>query len=159
MRAASRALDAPSSSCRRRSKSLASIAPTKVSTAAAILSASPGVIAPVASAEATAFIPAAMKAVASALATGAITPGEAERIAAAVDTFVGAIDASDFDRRRQELEGASKAREAARIAESGSPRLYNRSASVCCRFAEDAANGNNRFKCWLWVRYDWERPA
>jgi len=67
-----------------------------------------------------------MKAVTSALASGAITPGEAERIAAVVDTFVRAIDASDCDRRLQELEKASKARTAARIAESGSPWLYNR---------------------------------
>jgi hypothetical protein len=51
-----------------------------------------------------------MKAVTSALASGAITPGEAERIAAVVHTFVRAIDASDFDRRLQELEDASKAR-------------------------------------------------
>jgi hypothetical protein len=71
-------------------------------------------------------IAAAMKAVTSALASGAIKPGEAERIAAVVGTFVGAIDASDFDRRLRELEDASKAREAARIAESGSPLLYNR---------------------------------
>ena len=62
-----------------------------------------------------------MKAVTSTLASGAITPGEAERMAAVVDTFVRAIDASDFDRRLQELEDASKARAAARIAESGSP--------------------------------------
>jgi hypothetical protein len=55
-------------------------------------------------------IAAAMKAVTSALASGAITPGEAERIAAAVETFVRAIDATDFDRRLQELEDASKAR-------------------------------------------------
>ena len=67
-----------------------------------------------------------MKAVASALASGAITPGEAERIAAVVDTFVRAIDASDFDRRLQELEDASKAREEAVIAGSGSSWLYNR---------------------------------
>jgi hypothetical protein len=67
-----------------------------------------------------------MKAVTSALASGAITPGEAERIAAVVDTFVRAIDASDFDRRLQELEDASKARAAARIAESGPPWLYSR---------------------------------
>jgi hypothetical protein len=51
--------------------------------------------------------------------------GEAERIAAVVDTFVRAIDASDFDRRLQGLEDASKARAAARIAESGSPWIYN----------------------------------
>ena len=71
-------------------------------------------------------IAAAMSAVTSALASGAITPGEAERIAAVVDTFVRAIDASDFDRRLQELEDASKARAATRIAESGSPWLNNR---------------------------------
>jgi hypothetical protein len=43
-----------------------------------------------------------------------------------VDTFVRAIDASDFDRRLQELEDASKARAAACIAEAGSPWLHNR---------------------------------
>src|SRR6478752_1144854 len=60
MRAAARALDPSSSSCRRRSKLLASIARTKVSTTAAILSASRGVIAALASAEVTAFIAAAI---------------------------------------------------------------------------------------------------
>ncbi len=53
-------------------------------------------------------------------------PGEAERIAAVVDSFVRAIDASDFDRRLPELDDVSKARAAARIAESGSPWIYNR---------------------------------
>jgi hypothetical protein len=53
-------------------------------------------------------IAAAMKAVTSALAGGAITPGEAGTIAAVVDTFVRAIETSDFDRRLQELEGRSK---------------------------------------------------
>ena len=71
-------------------------------------------------------IAAAMNAVTSALASGAITPGEAERIAAVVDTFVRAIDASDFDRRLRELEDASKARAATGITESGSPWLNNR---------------------------------
>jgi hypothetical protein len=66
-----------------------------------------------------------MKAVTSALASGAITPGEAETIAAVVETFVRAIDTSDFDRRLQDLEDASKARATARIAESGSPWLNN----------------------------------
>ena len=66
-----------------------------------------------------------MKAVTSALASGAITPGEAKRIAAVVDTFVRTIDASDFERRLHELEDASKARAATRIAESGSPWLNN----------------------------------
>ena len=76
--------------------------------------------------ESASDIAAAMKAVTSALADGEITPGEAGRIAAVVDTFVRAIDASDFDRRLQELEDASKARAAAQIAESGSPWIYNR---------------------------------
>jgi hypothetical protein len=40
-----------------------------------------------------------MKAVTSALASGAITPGEAERIAAVVGTFVWSIETSDFERR------------------------------------------------------------
>jgi hypothetical protein len=43
-----------------------------------------------------------------------------------VDTFVRAIDASNFERRLQELEDGSKARAAARIAEPGLPWLYNR---------------------------------
>ena len=42
-----------------------------------------------------------MKAVTSALAGGVITPGEAGTIAAVVDTFVRAIETSDFDRRLQ----------------------------------------------------------
>jgi hypothetical protein len=53
-------------------------------------------------------IAATMKAVTSALAGGAITPGEAGTIAAIVDTFVRAIETSDFDRRLQELENRSK---------------------------------------------------
>ena len=40
-----------------------------------------------------------MKAVTSALAGGVITPGEAGTIAAVVDTFVRAIETSDFERR------------------------------------------------------------
>ena len=59
--------------------------------------------------ESASDIAAAMKAVTSALAGGAITPGEAERIASVVDTFVRAIDTSDFDRRLQELENDSAA--------------------------------------------------
>jgi|HubBroStandDraft_2_1064218.scaffolds.fasta_scaffold59824_2 hypothetical protein len=48
--------------------------------------------------------PAAMKAVTSALASGAITPGEAERIAAVVGTFVWSIETSDFERRLKDAE-------------------------------------------------------
>jgi len=58
--------------------------------------------------ESAADIAAAMKAVTSALAGGAITPGEAGTIAAVVDTFVRAIETSDFDRRLQQLEDRSK---------------------------------------------------
>jgi hypothetical protein len=76
--------------------------------------------------ESAAHIAPAMKAVTAALADGAITPGEAHRIAAVVDTFVRAIETSDFDRRLQELEDASKSRGEARVADSGSNWLYNR---------------------------------
>jgi hypothetical protein len=45
-----------------------------------------------------------MKAVTAALAAGLITPGEAGTIAAVVDTFVRAIETSDFDRRLKIME-------------------------------------------------------
>jgi len=54
--------------------------------------------------ESAADIALAMKAVTSALADGVITPGEAGRIAAVVDTFVQAIETSDFERRLKLLE-------------------------------------------------------
>jgi hypothetical protein len=54
--------------------------------------------------ESAADIAAAMKAVTSALAGGMITPGEAATIAAVVDTFVRAIETSDFERRLQLIE-------------------------------------------------------
>jgi hypothetical protein len=62
--------------------------------------------------ESAADIAAAMKAVTSALADGAITPGEAATIAAVVDTFVRAIETSDFERRLKLMEDdfASRAR-------------------------------------------------
>ena len=44
------------------------------------------------------------KAVTSALAAGIITPGEAGTIAAVVDTFVRAIETSDFERRLKIVE-------------------------------------------------------
>jgi hypothetical protein len=43
-------------------------------------------------------------AVTSALAGGVITPGEAATIAAVVDTFVRAIETSDFERRLKLVE-------------------------------------------------------
>jgi Family of unknown function (DUF5681) len=46
----------------------------------------------------------AMGAVAAAVAEGALTPGEAGALAQIVDTFVRAIETSDFDRRLQMLE-------------------------------------------------------
>src|ERR1700730_887092 len=54
--------------------------------------------------ESAADIAPAMKAVTSALAAGAITPGEAATIAAGVDTFVRAIETSDFERRLKIVE-------------------------------------------------------
>lgn len=54
--------------------------------------------------ESAADIAPAMKAVAAALADGVITPGEAEGIARMVDTFVRAIETSDFERRLKTLE-------------------------------------------------------
>jgi hypothetical protein len=54
--------------------------------------------------ESAADIAPAMKAVTSALAEGVITPGEAATIAAVVDTFVRAIETSDFDRRLKIVE-------------------------------------------------------
>lgn len=55
--------------------------------------------------ESAADIAPAMKAVTAALADGIITPGEAEAIARIVDTFVRAIETSDFERRLQAVEG------------------------------------------------------
>jgi hypothetical protein len=46
----------------------------------------------------------AMDAVTSALSAGVITPGEAATIAAVVDTFVRAIETSDFERRLKLVE-------------------------------------------------------
>jgi Family of unknown function (DUF5681) len=54
--------------------------------------------------ESPADISAAMRAVTAALASGDITPGEAGRIACVVDTFVRAIETSEFGRRLEELE-------------------------------------------------------
>ena len=54
--------------------------------------------------ESAADIAPAMKAVTSALAGGLITPAEAATIAAVVDTFVQAIETSDFDRRLKIME-------------------------------------------------------
>jgi Family of unknown function (DUF5681) len=54
--------------------------------------------------ESAADIAPAMKAVTAALADGMITPGEGEAIARIVDTFVRAIETSDFERRLNALE-------------------------------------------------------
>jgi Family of unknown function (DUF5681) len=61
--------------------------------------------------ESAADIAAAMKAVAAALADGIITPGEGEAIARLVDTFVRAIETSDFERRLSAIERADAAAE------------------------------------------------
>jgi hypothetical protein len=52
----------------------------------------------------------AMDAVTPALAAGTITPGDAATIAAVVDTFVRAIEASDFERRLKIMEAEYVAR-------------------------------------------------
>ena len=52
-------------------------------------------------------IAAAMGAIVKAAAHGTITPDEAFKLSQMVDTFVRAIDASDFDKRLQILEDAS----------------------------------------------------
>jgi hypothetical protein len=54
--------------------------------------------------ESAADIAPAMKLVTSELAAGIITPGEAATIAAVVDTFVRAIETSDFERRLRIVE-------------------------------------------------------
>ena len=69
--------------------------------------------------ESAADIAAAMKAVTSALAGGDITPGEAGTIASVVNTFVRAIETSDFERRLQEVEERS-----ARQAEASAPGIW-----------------------------------
>jgi hypothetical protein len=51
-------------------------------------------------------IAAAMAAIVKAAAQGTITPDEAFKLSQMVDTFVRAIDTSDFDRRLQMLENA-----------------------------------------------------
>jgi hypothetical protein len=54
--------------------------------------------------ESAADIAPTMKAVAAALADGVITPGEGEAVARIVDTFVRAIETSDFERRLKMVE-------------------------------------------------------
>ena len=76
--------------------------------------------------ESAADIATAMKAVTSALADGEITPGEAGRIAGVVDTFVRAIDTSDFEQRLQELEEKVRAPAADGTPATGSGWHYSR---------------------------------
>ena len=76
--------------------------------------------------ESPADIAAAMKEVTAALAAGVITPGEAGRIAGVVDTFVRAIETSEFERRLQGLEHKLEADDAAAARRAGSTWPYNR---------------------------------
>jgi hypothetical protein len=78
--------------------------------------------------ERAADIATAMEAVTSALAGGAITPGEAGTIAAVVDTFARAIETSDFDRRLQLVEAGlpTHPRPAAGVYGAGSGGHFNR---------------------------------
>jgi hypothetical protein len=66
--------------------------------------------------ESPADIAPAMRAVAAALADGAISPGESEAIARMVDTFMRAIDTSDFERRLAALERQTAEEEENRFA-------------------------------------------
>ena len=65
--------------------------------------------------ESAADIATVMKAVTAALANGVITPGEAGTIAAMVDTFVRAIETSDFERQLQQAEASLNRRNATDI--------------------------------------------
>jgi hypothetical protein len=76
--------------------------------------------------------PMAMKAVTSALADGVIRPGEAGRIAGVVDTFVHAIETSEFEQRLQELEHKLEVDDAAAARRAGSTWSYNRWARSRC---------------------------
>jgi len=76
-----------------------------------------------------------------------ITPGEAATIAAVVDTFVRAIETSDFERRLRLVEadhfdqpGAA----AGRIGAGANGYYYNPWARSYCRFAADGGVRNNR---------------
>ena len=60
--------------------------------------------------EAEALTRRAVELVISALAAGFVTPGEAGTIPAGIDTFVRAIETSDFERRLQILEAELPAR-------------------------------------------------
>src|SRR5206468_2840566 len=91
--------------------------------------------------ESAADIAAAMKAVTSALADGLITPGEAATIAAVVDTFVRAIETSDFERRLKlvEAECSKEPRAVTGMSRAGWGGWLNPWARFCCRrdFAAD----------------------
>lgn len=69
--------------------------------------------------ESPADIAPAMKAVTTALADGVITPGEGEAIARIVDTFIGAIATSDFERRLKAIETADRERDEAAAGSGG----------------------------------------
>src|SRR3984893_8019391 len=89
--------------------------------------------------ESAADIAAAMKAVTAALAAGVITPGEAERIAAVVDTFVRAIETSDFERRLKIVEDEHAA-QLSDVPECSAPGWTGkRSASSALRAAYQSA--------------------
>ena len=60
-----------------------------------------------------------MGAIVKAAAQGAITPDEAFKLSQMVDTFVRAIDTSDFDKRLQILENAGAEQSAAAVGWNG----------------------------------------
>jgi hypothetical protein len=97
--------------------------------------------------ESAADIAPAMKAVTSALAKGEIPPREAATIAAVVDTFVRAIERSDFERRLKEAGDSLSQKFGSRgrlEADRRRDGLINHEDRFCCRSAAGAAKGNSR---------------
>ena len=82
------------------------------------------------------------------------TVGQPRRPAArlVVDTFVRAIETSDFERRLQQVEAdhANPAGALAGTNGAGPNWFYNPWARFCCRFAAGAGTRNNRLNSWMW---------
>jgi hypothetical protein len=100
--------------------------------------------------ESAADIAGALKAVTSALAGGAITPGEAATIAAVVDTFVRAIQrlrAPFAAGRGRTLQSFGRRN---RDERRRAGPILQPIGEICCRFAADGGVRNNRFNWRLW---------
>ena len=70
-----------------------------------------------------------------------------------VDTFVRAIETSDFERRLQQVEAdhANPAGAPAGTNGAGPNWFYNPWARFCCRFAAGVETRNNRLNLWMWA--------